>query len=184
MGREVRMVPPNWDHPRYTKDDAPQERLIGEYIPQFDEEFATAKKRWLDGLRDWEAGVSEDFKKLGDKYEYWEWEGNPPNRNEYRSYKDSEATWYQAYQTVSEGTPVSPPFATKEELIQYLAVYGDFWDQIDHGEVWLTQRKGGWGYENAKKFVEQEYAPSLITDGQGGVFGPSQLADMEKSTKK
>lgn len=53
----------------------------------------------------------------------------PPEREYYRSWKDEDATWFQVWETVSEGTPVTPPFATKEELIDYLVANGDFWDQ-------------------------------------------------------
>ena len=41
MGREIRMVPPNWEHP---KDDN------GNDLPMFDEEYSVARKEWLDGL--------------------------------------------------------------------------------------------------------------------------------------
>lgn len=34
------------------------------------------------------------------------------------------------YETVSEGTPVTPVFATAEELIEHLATVGQDWDQI------------------------------------------------------
>jgi len=72
-------------------------------------------------------------------------------------------TWFQAYETVSEGTPVTPPFATQEELIDYLATRGDFWDQ-HRGE-------GPWPRENARKFVlGSGWAPSMIvTTGPAGV---------------
>lgn len=35
--------------------------------------------------------------------------------------------WWQVWETVSEGSPVSPPFATPEELIDYLVEGGDAW---------------------------------------------------------
>jgi hypothetical protein len=35
--------------------------------------------------------------------------------------QDKEATWFQAWETVTEGTPVTPPFATTDELVDYLA---------------------------------------------------------------
>lgn len=101
-------------------------------------------------------------------YPYWEYEGAPPDPEYYRPiFAEGEATWYQVYETVSEGTPVTPPFATKQELIDYLVEYGDFWDQ-HRGE-------GGWPREAAKRFAEEEWAVSMmakIVDGTVKVKRP------------
>lgn len=68
---------------------------------------------------------------------------------------DKERTHYQMYQTVSEGTPVSPVFATPEGLAKWLAD-----NEIDAGrgpatyKQWLNVARGG-------------YAPSaVIINGQ------------------
>lgn len=37
--------------------------------------------------------------------------------------------WWQVWETVSEGSPVTPAFATAEELINYLSENGDLWCQ-------------------------------------------------------
>ena len=138
MGREIRKVPPNWDHP---KKEGYDDRLQ----PMYDRDYTTARKEWLDGLA---AHKPEEH----DGADFWEWEGGPPERAYYRLYSDEEATWFQLWETVSEGTPVSPPFATKEELAAYLAVNGDFWDQ--------KRGNGGWGIERARAFVDDGWAPS------------------------
>ncbi len=61
---------------------------------------------------------------------------------------------------MSEGTPVSPPFATEDELIDYLAKNGDEWDQ----------KRGDrpWGRQQAERFVRGGgWAPSFaVVDGQ------------------
>jgi hypothetical protein len=151
MGREVRMVPPNWEHP-ITEDNYRRMRKQ----PMFDETFADAKKRWMDGLLEWEAGNKSE----SEDCEYWDWEGAPPDRAYYRPWQDEEATWFQLWETVSEGTPVSPPFETREELIVYLAEYGDEWDQQ------RKPGKSGWGMESATRFVGVGWAPSMVvTDG-------------------
>lgn len=51
----------------------------------------------------WQAKTHEDY--TSERGDYWEWESNPPDRESYRPYKDEEGTWYQLYETVSEGTP-------------------------------------------------------------------------------
>jgi len=101
-------------------------------------------------------------------YNYWDYFGNPPDPEYYRTYKDEDATWFQLYETVSEGTPVTPPFETKEELADYLAENGDFWDQKRRKD---PNRTGGmdckpWGKEQAYKFVMGNgWAPSFVMTG-------------------
>lgn len=46
MGREVRMVPPDWQHPRYESWDAPFPQALGRYIPMYDRSHAEAVKQW------------------------------------------------------------------------------------------------------------------------------------------
>jgi hypothetical protein len=71
-------------------------------------------------------------------------------------------TWFQVYETVSEGTPVTPPFATKEELVDYLVANGDFWDQ--------HRGDGGWSRENAEAFVGAGFAMSLVVNTATGTI--------------
>jgi len=60
------------------------------------------------------------------------------------------------YETTSEGTPISPAFATPEELAQWLADNGasSFGSSTASYESWLRVAKGGW-------------APSAIMDQNG-----------------
>ncbi|MGE0830823.1 MAG: hypothetical protein AB7O04_15925, partial [Hyphomonadaceae bacterium] len=86
-------------------------------------------------------------------------DGQPPIRAYYRPWADDEATWFQIWETVSEGTPVTPPFETREELIEYLVEHGDFWDQ--------KRGDGPYGRKAAEAIVSGAYAPSMIIrDGQ------------------
>lgn len=150
MGRQIRMVPPNWEHPK--------KYFVGgryDYDPKHGESYEEACEEWIKGFESWQRGerpkhCSEENSKLY----YWDWDSMPPDKDCYVDYEGAEPTWYQVYETVSEGTPVSPPFETQEELIQYLADNGDFCDQ----------RRGdpAWGIERATKFVEHGYAPTLI----------------------
>lgn len=157
MGREVRKVPPNWEHPKT--------KLYADgygYQPMYDRTFAAAVAEWKAGFAKWEEGNRpEDCED-----EYWEYEGAPPEREYYRPWSDEEATWFQVWETVSEGTPVTPPFATREELVAHLVANGDDWDQ--------KRGDGGWSRAAAEKFVGEGWAPSMIsvTGSGGGIFTP------------
>jgi hypothetical protein len=48
------------------------------------------------------------------------WEGGPPRPDSYRPAFESAPTAFQVYETVSEGTPISPVFETRDELIDWL----------------------------------------------------------------
>lgn len=164
MGREVRQVPPNWDHPRDAR---------GEYKSMYNQTFEQAAAEWKAGFSVWEAG-DRPAEYAAD--EYWEYAGDPPSdREDYRPWSDEEATWFQLWETVSEGSPVSPPFATKEDLANYLAKNGDFWDQ--------HRGAGGWGHRRAAAFMEDEWAPSMMVSG-GQMYEskdiPLALADAHK----
>lgn len=149
MGREIRMVPVNWDHPKQ------ENQYDGRLQPMYDKQYKEAVDNWKAEFTKWEAGerpsyCDEDNKNL----EYWEWENGLPDRAYYRPWSDSEAVWVQVWETVSEGTPVTPPFATKEELIDYLSTKGDFWDQ--------KRGDGAWNRLDAFSFVNAGWAPSLV----------------------
>lgn len=171
MGREIRKVPPNYVHPVYTDKDAPNPRAVGQDRPLFDQHYDDARREWIDGLAAWEAGTHPDRAIPSEPCEYWEWCGNPPDRAYYRPWKDEEATWFQVWQTVSEGSPVSPPFATEEELIQYLAANGDFWDQNRLKEQafgFRARTSSGWGEAAARAFVKAGSAPSMMVINNPG----------------
>jgi len=152
MGREIRRVPANWEHPKDKN---------GNYQPLYDNDFNTAADKWDSGYELWKTGEAPEqlrnprLKEL----RYWGYWGPPPKRDYYHPKWDN-ADWYQVYETVSEGTPVTPPFATKEELINYLVDNGDFWDQ--------RRGDGGWDRRNAESFVTDEWTPSLIVFNSPG----------------
>lgn len=84
-----------------------------------------------------------------------------PSTAIHKAYEDWERTdppagdWWQVWETVSEGSPVTPAFATREELVDYLVGGGDAWDR--------KRSDGGWTRENAESFVSAAWAPSLIS---------------------
>lgn len=151
MGREIRMVPPNWQHPKNER---------GHLQPMFDEHIDEAVANWLADfdrvrrgeLKEWE---EECFKGEGkNTLAKWLSDNGPPDPAYHRPWKDGEATWFQVWETVSEGTPVSPPFASREELVAYLVEGGDDWDR--------KRGRGGYTRAEAEAFVELGSAPTAV----------------------
>jgi hypothetical protein len=104
MGREIRRVPPTWEHPK---------NYQGHYQPLYD-------RPWRDAMQEW-------FSDYGDEWQTWtdkeDIEG-PPDPEYYRPVWSEEPTAYQMYETVSEGTPVSPVFLTVDKLRTWLLEQG------------------------------------------------------------
>ena len=161
MGREIRRVPCEWEHPKNEK---------GNYQPMFDEDFDTVLDKWVNGYKLWKEGKHEDQIKYPNKTTtYWDWVGNPPNPEYYRpKWKKEEMVCFQVYETVSEGTPVTPAFLTKKELIKYLIDYGTFWDDK------------GYTREQAEAFVDDGWVPSGMMD-RGKMYFGIESADVLKS---
>jgi hypothetical protein len=184
MGREIRMVPANWEHPKRNKEVYPYK---DGYEPMFERNFEDRFKEWLDDFDKYRAsGFSEREKEYypNGLADWLQDEGSPPDPKTFANYKRDECTWVQMYETVSEGTPVSPAYATKEELIAYLAENGDFWDQErckrpDWETLWGGKRGvSGWGMERAEAFVNAGWAPSFIVQNgkfQDGVSAMSNI---------
>lgn len=150
MGREIRKVPSDWEHPKWEGDDIQYEYQRGAYHPLFNQDYESACLEWY--------ASAAAFKPEKNYRFFHEYAGDPPDGEYYRSRKWSpeEATHFQVYETVSEGTPVTPHFETKEELVRYLVEHGDFGDQ--------KRGVGGWKEENARGFVEREFACSMILE--------------------
>lgn len=169
MGREIRRVPPNWEHPKYFAYG--EER----YQPMHKWTLKDAQADWDEDRRKFLAGECiyaspETVEKYRDCYE--DYAGERPGECEaqyYVPYKDEEATWYQMYETVSEGTPMSPPFETKEELIDYLVNEGDFWYQHEFKETLGHPRhESKYSREAAERFVNGGWAPSFVVVNNPG----------------
>lgn len=95
MSREVRRVPINWEHPKDEK---------GHYIPLY-KSFSYNEEEIKEGLRD---GWLKD---------------EPPNYgcDVMPRWPESKRTHYQMYESVTEGTPISPVMETPEALARWLA---------------------------------------------------------------
>lgn len=159
MGREIRKVPPNWKHP-----EKPEKNRVGmtAFQPMYDRTFEDAAREWKADFAAWERGERPSYyTDDGSNDEFWEYSGGPPDREYYRDYADADATWFQVYETVTEGTPVTPPFATEDELIEHLVANGTWSDEYDRRAGWETG-PCGWPREAAEKFVKSGWAPSMI----------------------
>ena len=113
MGREIRRVPKGWEHPR-DRD--------GNFIPMHDQPYKKVLDGWIRAYHVWDGGILLDGTK-GDA-PYWEAWGPPPDPDRYRPAFDSEPMCYQIYETVSEGTPISPVFETIEKLVDWIVEQG------------------------------------------------------------
>lgn len=179
MGREIRRVPTTWEHPRYE----PGERhgWDGEYKPLYDEAFDDAIATWMKEATDWVARV-----RAGETVEHWYaddeteamwaranpfrayalWWDAPPDPNTYRDRFAGEPTAYQVYETVTEGTPISPVFTAEDDLIAWMMQDHQYGPDTPHPE-WLKWE--ALSERAAREFLKAGSAPSLVSTPQYGV---------------
>lgn len=156
MGREIRRVPPHWEHPV---------NEYGNYQPMHDETFEQACAKWDADKAAWDRGERPDYGK-DETCPFEEWnDERPDDSTYYRQWQDAEATWIQVWETVSEGSPTTPPFATEDELVDHLAAQGE-------SLMPPRYREGPWSRDVAEKFVKNaKWAPTMII-AQGQIFTP------------
>lgn len=146
MGREIRKVPKGWEHPKSdARNEDGYQSMHKEFYEDAIAEWWENHTLWLKGAHpDQLAGKGKDCKYFA------QWNGNPPDVEYYNTfYRPEEATCFQMYQTVSEGTPVSPVFDTLQEL-----------------EDWLVNKKG-YTRSAAHSFCEGGWAPSFTLSSAG-----------------
>lgn len=90
--------------------------------------------------------------------------------NAWRSKEPPRGDGYQIWETVSEGSPISPVFATPEELAQWMIVPGH--------DTSVTK---GTTYEQWMGFLKVGWAPSGYSDSNGFQDGVRAVGDMEIS---
>lgn len=164
MGREIRRVPAGWEHPKgmYQRlvmgnsGDIIADFLRGvaqqrhewceEYKPLYDRSYKDAKREWDENNALWAEGKHPDqLAGHGEGMTWEEWDGAEPDPDYYRPHwTPEEATHYQMYETVSEGTPVSPVFASLEELAEHMVSVM------------------GYSPQAAKAFCKSGWAPSAV----------------------
>lgn len=140
MGREVRRVPADWQHP---KDER------GNFIPlSKGSSYREAVKDWDDGCVAWNRGDFPQYATEDDRgMSFEDWAGPRPSITEYMpQWAESEATHFMMYEDTSEGTPISPAFETPELLARWLADNGAsaFGRSTASYEAWLSVVNRGW----------------------------------------
>lgn len=147
MGRECRRVPADWEHPI---DPVSPTYYNGKprYIPKYDESYKEAAEQWLKNCLDFEKRKQAGQLTQWEQHHqyYWEYEGNPPNPENYMpDWPEEQRTHYQMYSTTSEGTPISPVLASPEELAQWCVdnKASIFADHTASYEDWMTIINGG-----------------------------------------
>ena len=178
MGREIRRVPADWEHPRTNHP------VRGwEFHPCFDEAYEDALARWQEERRQWDA--DEPMEYSGRRTEvlaehpdttFEEWVGEPPDPAYYRSRKwtAAEATAYQFYETVTEGSPLSPVCPTREAMVKWLTTAHV--DLQGYGRTPMSQ-------VGAEAFVDDGWAPSMIASPEHGVEMGMEFVDREAQEK-
>lgn len=126
MGREIRRVPAGWQHP--TDDD-------GDYIPLFDgslhfgHPLSAWQRSWDEQAAAWAEGRHPD-QALAETEgrSFVEWTATRPMADAYSpECPDEDLTHWQYYETTTEGTPLSPVFATAAALAEWLVHHQDGW---------------------------------------------------------
>jgi hypothetical protein len=165
MGREVRRVPANWQHPKawnaYRGEMA--------FVPLYEaNDYAERAAEWDEEFAKWREGLERNFngwEPIGEEHRntrYSDYAGERPSPDDYMpDWPAEQRTHYMMYENTSEGTPISPAFATPEELARWLtdnnaSAFGGEGASYD---AWLRVARGG-------------FAPSAVLCGgvmQSGV---------------
>lgn len=131
MGREVRRVPPDWQHPKYEGWEGRQG-----FKPLYDgNDYQEAHDEFLEKLN--KGGLQAAIDCYG---------GAPDEADYMPRWAPEQRTHLMMYETTSEGTPISPPFETPEELARWLV--DNKASALARGtatyEQWLNVARGGW----------------------------------------
>ena len=162
MGREVRMVHENWEHPKYEN---------GKYIPLMNGDFSNILSKYKEEKSQWEKGFRTDFEggwkpKSEDelKMSFIDWNGEEPKIEDYMpQWEDDEKTHLQMYEDTSEGTPISPIFSNANDLARWLS------DNNASAFGGMTA-----AYEEWLSMIGKGYAVGMVMDKNGlrsGVAG-------------
>lgn len=149
MGREVRKVPANWQHPKEFRWDHLGNRAE-QYKPLFPGEiYQREVDNWDEECAKWKSGWRPDYctdpKSRSMTYE--QYSGQRPHKDDYMPDLPAEQrTHLMMYENTSEGTPISPAFATPEELARWLTdnCVSAFGISTGTYDGWLRVARGGW----------------------------------------
>ena len=156
MGREVRKVPANWQHPKNAE---------GDYIPLLGGDYEADAAQWKEEYEQWKRGFRRGYS--GEEWvekdseqnamRFTEWCGTPPNPDDYMpQWPEEFRTHFMMYEDTSEGTPISPAFATAEELARWL---------VDNNASAFGLM--GASYEGWLRVCNGGYAVSMVVSADG-----------------
>lgn len=155
MGREIRNVPANWEHPKNNS---------GKYQPLM-ANYVRALEHYKDDVEEFIKHIAEVLSDKSETIIYKQKFTDPQKVFTYLTEDDQltipnikdympSGSWCQLYEDVSEGMPLSPPFATKQKLVEWLSNNEDFWGSE-------------WSKEAAQDIVETGFAMSgVISNGR------------------
>jgi len=162
------MVPANWSHPK--NESGRYIPLHDSYYEDAVRDWETDDlPKWIEGARLWAIGLAKNYEggtktiqqaiedaKANRPYSpppehptYEWWAGDVPSKpspDEFMpNWSEAERTHFMMYEDTSEGTPISPAFATAEELARWLADTGAsaFADMTATYEQWLSTIRRG-----------------------------------------
>lgn len=118
MGRELRRVPADWQHPKDEYRDRHKPLYYGA-----GGRYEKRAREWLTEANKWATGERPDYADEDAPEFYWDWGGAPPQAEDYMlvGVPDAACTHFQLYEDTSEGTPCGPVFATIEEVAEHAA---------------------------------------------------------------
>jgi hypothetical protein len=170
MGREVRRVPSNWEHP--VCED-------GKYRPLLSGPYSKHLADWEEYAQVWAQGFQRDYATNGWRPKdveyaataFEDYYGVRPEPDEYMpEWPEEECTHYQMYEVCTEGTPISPVMASPEELARWLADN----DASAFGSMTAT-------YEQWLCVCLGAFAPSAIVSSNGLVSGVAALKENKRN---
>lgn len=173
VGREIRRVPKDWQHPRDEE---------GGFKPLYDEDYQSAcRKWWADAMAHHNAETfcpeSEERADGGMNEWWWDWDGPPPSEASYRPAFTEPADHYQIYETVTEGTPCSPVFSSLDEMANWMCLPIDRSSEYNDGADWQCMQ--GRTKEQALLFITKSSTFSFVViPGRGIVDGVAALSEM------
>ena len=142
MGRKVRRVAKDWEHPK---------NELGSYIPLLEGSFKEALEEYNERKAEWnddEASFEDDYAEYSENRELWDEEHSvvPEAENYMPNWTEAERTHIQMYEDCSEGTPISPVMETSEELASWLADNNAsaFAGMTATYDEWLATINRGW----------------------------------------
>jgi hypothetical protein len=98
----------------------------------------------------------------------WDSPENKRIAEEWQQEEPPSGEGWQVWETVSEGSPITPVFPSAEALILHLAEKGDAWDQ--------KRGDPGWGIERASAFVKAGWVFSVLGTPDGRILEPRDIA--------